>query len=65
MNLSFTRFFRCLILVFTLVFYFATNNFAQTYIFIGDGLWSDANNWEGNSKPPTPLTGGTIIINGF
>lgn len=37
---------------------------SSTYIFNGDGLWSDALNWQNNLIPPSPLpTGSEIVIN--
>lgn len=33
-----------------------------TYVFTGNGYWSDAANWVGNSIPPTDISGNTEII---
>jgi len=33
-----------------------------TYVFIGNGYWSDAANWKNNAIPPTDITGDTEII---
>lgn len=33
-----------------------------TYVFNGDGYWSDAGNWEGGVKPPTNVFGNAEII---
>lgn len=33
-----------------------------TYIFTGNGNWTDAANWSGNKIPPTDLNSGEIII---
>jgi hypothetical protein len=34
----------------------------QIYRFIGNGSWSDINNWENQLKPPANLPGGELII---
>ncbi len=35
---------------------------SSTYIFNGDGLWTDASMWENNLIPPSPLPAGSEII---